>query len=613
MEETNGQKIYLAILMLAFMTIATFIATIPTNNSSNAINTKEIVNAELMPYIEFKQHIEDKNINQMYMQTEHDDFYFLEYDNKLYKIVNPQYDTFKKELLENDIQINTTKELIAESKGDSSLFLFVTWVITCTVIGCLLLWVVFTKRNTNPNKTVMQIQSGTPKETTNKEKSTIPTKTFKDVAGLKEVKKDMDCVVDFLKNGEKYRNMGATLPTGIILYGPPGTGKTLLAKAVAGEAKVPFFYMNGSDFIEKYVGVGPQRVRELFKEAKKSAPCIIFIDEIDAIGGSRDENDSTSEDRKTINALLAEMDGFGTNKEKNILVIGATNRIEDLDKALLRAGRFTEKYCVPLPYSVEEREEIINIYKTNKKFDETVDFNQIAKDTIGNSPAEIEALLNESAIIAVQDYKKAIDKESIEKAFTKQILHGHIKEEEKKKDEELKLVAWHEAGHALIGKLLGLDVSKVTIKSTTTGAGGVTFTNPSKFGLYSIEDLKSQVKQLYAGRCAEYLFYNDWNKTTTGTSNDIEKATKILYDMVSTYGMTESYDMLNLRILNIPNDRILNDCKSLAKELKQTTLDMLVENKVKLQEIVENLLLKDTIYGEDLDKIINSKQEDLLA
>lgn len=565
----------------------------------------DLEKAKEIPYLEFDNYINNKKITTVYMDSTDSDYIYFklknpsEKDEILYKTQNPQYETFKKELLEKGVKIEKTTKLTHADEKLKKTSSFFTTILILLTIGIIL----FTVYYQNRKKKEAIIHGNQTKADIEKTKKTQ--KTFNDIAGLNEVKKDMICLVDFIKNSDKYKKMGAELPKGVILYGPPGTGKTLLAKAVAGEADVPFFYMSGSDFIEKYVGVGAQRVRELFKKAKKSAPCIIFIDEIDAIGGKRgqDSNDSSSEDRKTINALLTEMDGFESKKE--VLVIGATNRIEDLDPALLRPGRFTEKYCVPLPYSSSERLEIINIYKKNKKFDKEVNFQQLAKDTIGNSPAQIEALLNEAAIIAVQDSKKRIDNESIEKAITKQVLNGHIKETKEKQDEDLKLVAWHEAGHALVGKILGLDVTKVTIQSTTTGAGGVTFTMPKKMGLESITDLEIQVKQLYAGRCAEYLLYNDWNKITTGASNDIEKATQILYNLIAVYGMTNTYDMLNLNILRISNEKILEECQKIAAKLKNETIELLTKNRMILEEIVEELLDKETIYGIQLDKIIN--------
>ena len=429
-------------------------------------------------------------------------------------------------------------------------------------------------------------------------------KTFRDIAGLTEVKKDMKCLVDFLVNKDKYMAAGAKLPKGVILYGPPGTGKTLLAKAVANEADVPFIYMSGSEFIEMYVGVGAKRVRELFEKARKNAPCIIFIDEIDAIGGKRTEGDN-GEDRKTINALLTEMDGF--KESDNIIVVAATNRIEDLDPALLRPGRFTDKFCVPLPGTAEERLEVLQVYTRNKRLADNVDLKALAKETVGYSPAKLEALLNEAAIISVQKGRIFINKDDIENAMFKQLLSGHVKEnQEKRKHEELELVAWHEAGHALVGKLFGKEVTKVTILASTSGAGGVTFSTP-KTGLLSRDDIKHEIMQLYAGRIGELLYYDgDENKVTTGASNDINEATKLLHAYVTEYAMNKEIGMINLGTDSGSSAFLREKEIDLAKELEEETLKVLTKEKDKLSELASLLLNKETIYARDLNDILET-------
>lgn len=425
-------------------------------------------------------------------------------------------------------------------------------------------------------------------------------KTFDDIAGLTEVKKDMKCLVDFLVNKEKYLDAGAKLPKGVILYGPPGTGKTLLAKAVANEADVPFLYMSGSEFIEMYVGVGAKRVRELFAKARKNAPCIIFIDEIDAIGSKRRDNDN-GEDRKTINALLTEMDGF--KESDNIIVVAATNRIDDLDPALLRPGRFTDKFCVPLPETAEERLDVLQVYTRNKKLADDVDLKGLAKETVGFSPAKLEALMNEAAILAVQHNRVFIKKQDIEDAMFKQLLSGHAKENQKqRKKEELELVAWHEAGHALVGRLFGKEVTKVTVISSTSGAGGVTFSTP-KTGLLSKNDLKHEIMQLYAGRIGEYIFYDkDASRITTGASNDIKEATKLLHSYVTDYAMHEEIGMINLGLdAKIVKEKEMN----LAKELEQETITLVADNKDKLKKLANLLIEKETLYEDDIDIVLN--------
>lgn len=599
--------------------------------SSNYKDVKEkLESIEFVKYTKFLSLLDEGKVDIVYLENSIysiDKVYFKTIDEKYFKTDNPTYSDFKKELLEKGVEIKPYYELfqdgyfddIDEKAKDSEnneeavtgtteilklLFLQDRNIIVLTIVFLMLLVVYLrvsfkTKGIAGTNLAGFS-SSG---NVTTKDGKNVERTSFNDVAGLKEVKQDVLCLVDLIKNADKYKEMGAELPKGVVLYGPPGTGKTLIARAIAGEANVPFFFASGSEFVEMYVGLGAKRVRELFDKARKNSPCIVFIDEIDAIAGKRSHQDN-SEDRKTLNQLLTEMDGFKSSD--NILVIAATNRIEDLDSAILRPGRFTNKYCVPLPETASDRLEIINLYAKNKKFAEDVDFNRLAKETIGCSPADIESILNESAIICVQKKKMFIDSECIDDAFNKKVLQGHIKENTKeRRREELELVAWHEAGHTVAGLLTGQEISKVTILASTSGAGGATFTVPNKMGLQSVKDLKNDVIRLYAGRCAEYLLFNDWEMTTTGASNDIERATNILYNMVSTLGMTPSTGMINLTSLNIDNKVIIDDVSKLAKELQDECLKLLEDNKDMLEEIVNSLMEKETVYEEELEAIKN--------
>lgn len=566
-------------------------------------------------YSDFIKNLND--VNSVYYEKT-SKFFYIEYKNGSFGVSqNPDYGDFQKELLESGVNVKPfslvkltdndgTKKIDKnEMRGFGNfclmilLSLLVSWFLLRGIYGK-----DFMKYLKIGKKKQLVVNGTTNTKTTTKENNPN-IKKFSDIAGLKEVKKDMESLVDFLKYKEKYIEAGAKLPKGVILYGPPGTGKTLLAKAVAGEAGIPFLYMSGSDFIEMYVGVGAKRVRELFEKAKKQAPCIIFIDEIDTIGGKRG-GENNSEDRKTINELLTQMDGF--KETENILVIAATNRLEDLDSALVRPGRFTNKFCVPLPQTAKERLEVIQIYTKNKNFAEDVDFNNLAKETIGFSPAKIEALLNEAAIISVQKRKDYIDKEVLDEAMFKILLSGHIKENQNDRDKnELEVVAWHEAGHALIGKLNEKEIPKVTILSSTSGAGGVTFSTPSKTGLLSVEDLKNEVKELYGGRCAESIFYRDKNKVTTGASNDIDRATDIIKEIVTTYGMTDSFGLLNLSKLGVDNKIIIEKEIELSKELQEETQELLKKNYNKLKKIALMLLENETVYESELDEIMKGK------
>ena len=612
-------KYLILTITLIFVLMFAFDSFIVDNASTKNLINEYKSEIEYIPYSQFVDYIEKGKTNTIYFSKNTEVFY-IEDNNSVHKIINPEYDTFKKDMLEKSIEIKEVSEIdnrIAEIHAKEIRIKHYIAYATC-IAFLVLICICFTRYLKYKKKDIQQHRDRVEafvssmgqvfEEKAKPQQTQVPVtkrQKFEDVAGLHEVKKDVQCLVDFLKNKDKYIAAGAKLPKGVIFYGPPGTGKTLLAKAIAGEAGIPFHYMSGSDFVEMYVGVGAKRVRELFAEAKKKTPCIIFIDEIDAIGGKRSHEDSNGEDKKTLNALLTEMDGFKSSE--SIIVIGATNRIEALDPALLRPGRFSNKYCIPLPCSAKERREVIDIYIQNKKFAEDVDFDALAKETIGFSPAAIESLLNEAAIISVQDKKRFIDKEVLDKAMIKILLSGHIKEnQEDRNKEELRTVAWHEAGHALVGKLNGKEIPKVTILSSTSGAGGVTFTTPKEeTGLYSVDDLKDEVKELYAGRIAEMLMDNS-TSVTTGASNDIEKATNIIKSIVTSYGMTEEFGLLNLNQLKVSQDVIIDKEVKLAKEIEKDTIVLMKDNFESLQRIANALIENETLYDSDLTRLMSN-------
>lgn len=578
--------------ILSALVLTTFIFFVLFLNANSTYGLKEVT------YNEFTSMAKANKVEEVVINFSNSTFQFVDKDGKNYETSNPNYDDFKKDLLEMGIKVTEKNNVNANS--------IFSIILNLAFIGIMFYFLsnMMKSQMGNMNNKLIKPEKDEKEELDNDGKKKVKRRTtFKDVAGLTQVKDDMMLLVDFLKNPQQYKEAGAKLPKGVILYGPPGTGKTLLAKALAGEAGVPFFNMSGSDFIEMFVGMGAKRVRELFEEARKNAPCIIFIDELDAIGNSRSNLSSgNTEHRQTINALLSEMDGF--NGSEGILVIGATNRLGDLDSALIRPGRFDKHISVPLPETPEERLEVINIYAKNKKFAEDVDFNMLAKETIGFSPAEIEALLNEATLISVQKQKRFVDEQCIDDAFFKLVMKGHAKDGSKRNEDEIKLVAWHEAGHAVIGKLCNIDVSKVTIIPSTSGAGGVTFSTPTKMGLYSIDEMKNQIKMNYGGRAAEYLLFNkDFNKVTTGASSDVQNATKIIMDMIRTDAMNKKYGMLNLDELKIENKEILDEAIKLSDELLKETIQMLEEHRDMHQAIVDVLLEKETISGELLDEI----------
>ena len=439
--------------------------------------------------------------------------------------------------------------------------------------------------------------------------------TFADVAGEDEAKESLVEVVDFLHDPTKYTKIGAKLPKGALLVGPPGTGKTLLAKAVAGEAKVPFFSLTGSDFIEMYVGVGASRVRDLFKEANKMAPCIIFIDEIDAIGRSRDSRygGGNEEREQTLNQLLSEMDGFDTTK--GILVLGATNRPEILDKALLRPGRFDRRIIVEKP-DLKGRVEILKVHAKDVKMDETVDFDEIALATSGAVGSDLANMINEAAINAVKDKREFVSQKDLFQAV-EQVLVGKEKKDRIMSTEERKIVSYHEVGHALISALQknSEPVQKITIVPRTMGALGYVMQVPEEEKYLNTEaELRSMLIGYLGGRAAEEIVFDT---VTTGASNDIEKATDIAKAMVTQYGMSKKFGLIGLATVEskyLSGEATLNCADSTAAEVDKEVMKilsesyeeakkMLTENREVLDKIADYLIEKETITGKEFMKI----------
>lgn len=497
---------------------------------------------------------------------------------------------------------------IEGSGGSTGLMGYITeFMSTFLVIG-LIVWIVVSIKTTKDsmytvsNVGLRDTSSDSKSRGSEKEDSkddSVPRIGFKDVQGVDELKHDINRVVDYLKDKEKYIKMGARAPKGVILYGPPGTGKTLIAKAIAGEAGVPFFSMAGSDFVEVYVGLGAKRVRELYQKARKAAPCIVFIDEVDAIAHKRG-NENTSEDDKTINALLKELDGFDSNS--GVITICATNRLDLLDSAFQRSGRFDLKLAVGLPDKVA-REEILKIHSKNKILSKDIDLGVLAVKTVGFSGADLEALLNESALLAASNNKVEVSNSDIEDAFYKIILKGN-KRGVSGNSRVKEITAWHEAGHTLATKLLTNDsVPTVTIISSTSGAGGVTFRAPEENGLTSKKYLKSLIKVMYAGRAAEEIYLGNSDDITTGASEDIKQATNILNGYIENYGMGDS-GLLDMSQFIGNKDRVLDEAKELSGELYKEVKGLLELNYTKLSELSDALIEKETLVESEIDKII---------
>ena len=438
--------------------------------------------------------------------------------------------------------------------------------------------------------------------------------TFRDVAGEDEAKESLDEIIDFLHNPVKYKEIGAKQPKGALLVGPPGTGKTLLAKAVAGEAKVPFFSLSGPEFVEMFVGVGASRVRDLFKQASKHAPCIVFIDEIDAIGKSRDNHFSNDEREQTLNQLLSEMDGFDTSK--GIVVLGATNRPEVLDKALLRPGRFDRRIIVDKP-DLPGRESILRVHANKVKMDSSCNLREIALITSGASGADLANMINEAALRAVRMKRKRVIQEDLLEAV-EVVIAGKEKKDRIMNPKEKLMVSFHEVGHALVTALEknGQPVQKITIVPRTMGSLGHTLNMPEEERyLMTKDDLLKEITIFLGGRAAEEI---EFNQSSTGASNDIEQATKIARSMVTRYGMSEKFDMVNLE--SIENQyldgrpvsnyfestgaAIDDEVRRIIKECHDRALNLLNENRLKLQEIAKYLYEKETITGAEFLEIL---------
>ena len=487
------------------------------------------------------------------------------------------------------------------------------------VVPMILLWVLFSgfMRRMGGGGGVMGVGKSKAKVYIEKETGV----TFKDVAGEEEAKESLVEVVDFLHNPEKYTEIGAKLPKGALLVGPPGTGKTLLAKAVAGEAHVPFFSLAGSDFVEMFVGVGASRVRDLFEEAKKNAPCIVFIDEIDAIGKSRDSRMGGNDEREqTLNQLLAEMDGFESNQA--CIILAATNRPEVLDQALLRPGRFDRRIIVERP-DLKGREDILKVHVKNVKLDETVDLAAVALATSGAVGADLANMINEAAIMAVKNGRKAICQKDLFDAM-EVVMMGKEKKNKILREEERKVVSYHEVGHALTSALQkdAEPVQKITIIPRTSGALGYVLQTPEeeKF-LLSKKEILARLVVCMGGRAAEEVVFDS---VTTGASNDIQQATNLARAMVTQYGMSEKFGLMGLESresMYLDNGSVLNcsdetashvdeEVMRILKEAYEEAKRLLTENRECLDQISAFLIEKETITGKEFMEIFHKVRDE---
>ena len=534
-------------------------------------------------------------------------------DGESFKTVLPLSDEVMKKIVEasdnQDFKLTTEPD-----PASSSLLVILVNVLPFVILIAVAMW--FLNKQVAGNKSSMDF--GKSRAKLNSDNNKV---TFKDVAGLKEEKEEVKELIDFLKNSKKFQKLGARIPKGVLLFGPPGTGKTLLAKAVAGEADVPFYFISGSDFVELFVGVGASRVRDMFQQAKRNAPCLIFIDEIDAVGRQRGTGLGGGHDEReqTLNQLLTEMDGFGANE--GIIIIAATNRPDVLDPALLRPGRFDRQVTVNLP-DIKGREEILAVHARNKTLAEGITLQNLAKRTPGFSGADLENLLNEAALLAVRRNKEEITMSEIDEA-TDRVLMGPAKASHKYSENDRKLVAYHEAGHAVIGlKLAHANVvQKVTIIPRGT-AGGYNMMVPSEEKMCSTKtDLLEQITGLLGGRTAEEVIFGE---ITTGAHNDFEKATKIARAMVTEYGMSDlgplqfeqqagsvflgrDYNKSQHFSNEVANEidmemrKIINNCHKKATEIIKKNEDL-------LKLIAETLLEYETLTKEQIDYLVEHKK-----
>ena len=573
------KKYYIIIpIITAILSLIVIVAT--------SFNTK-VINKS---YFLFTEDLNSNNISTVTMDNSSKMTVLLNNGDK-YSTDNPHTDTLKETILLKGIEVKdeTTPPLTKT----------IPTVILALSLLTLTAMVVSKSRSGGSSITSMDMQ-----DFSKDKKAALD---FHAVAGNEEAKESLMDIVDFLKNPEKYQKYGARMPKGVILYGEPGTGKTLLAKAVAGEAGVPFYALSGSDFVQVYVGVGAARVRNLFKKAKSHGKAVIFIDEIDAIGKARGNNpngSSNDEKDQTLNALLTEMSGFG--QDEGIVVIAATNRLDMLDSALLRPGRFDRHIEVSLP-DVNAREKILSLHLKNKPH-ENLDIKDIAKKTIYFSGAKLESLINESAILAAKDNSNSITSAHIESAYSITLAGHEKKERSYLKEEDKLLTAYHEVGHGLINMLLLPQdkVSKITIIPTTKGAGGYTLTIPEDSNYHRIDYLKNKIKVSLGGRAAEEIIFGK-DKISTGAVGDISQSTDIALKMITEYGMGETLGLIKLSsvgsLYSSYGNPVIEECKNLVNKLYEETLELLKENRDSLDKIALQLLEKETLYEDELNKL----------
>ena len=570
-----------------------------------------------MNYSELIQSINQGEISEIEISSDKETLYVTQKNadsaNKVKEVTIPSLETFMEEIAENIASGQITVTQDEESVFVALLSVFSPFVI---LIIFLLFWLLLMNPNQGGNKTSMTFGKSKARMINATDKDKV---LFKDVAGVDEEKEELQEIVEFLKSPKKFTDMGARIPKGVLLVGQPGTGKTLLAKAVAGEAGVPFFIISGSDFVEMFVGVGASRVRDLFDQAKKNAPCIVFINEIDAVGRQRGAGLGGGHDEReqTLNQLLVEMDGFSPNE--GVIVLAATNRPDVLDKALLRAGRFDRQIVVGAP-DVKAREEILEVHSRKKKIAPDVDLSIVAKNTAGFAGADLENVLNEAALLTARRDKTEIGMQEIEEAMVK-VTMGPEKKSRVISEKEKKLVAFHEAGHAVVSRFLPTQDNVHQISIVPRGmAGGYTMYRPAEDKSFmSKSEMEENIVSLLGGRVAEQLVLGD---ISTGASNDIERASKIARSMVTKYGMSDvvgaimfgsgqeevflGRDFAQHKDVSEQTAAVIDaEVKNIIDTAYRKAVDILNENMNKLHDVANVLLEREKIDGEEFEEIMS--------
>lgn len=590
----NKQKIIRLLITWVVCVICLF-------SALNSINAKKLAEIKKVDYTEFLNDVKHGKVDTVYYNTtdewmtytllnkdtkkmtqaEREDYTYESKDKR--RVQYPAYGDFRKDMLEQNVHLvlNKANPSFAEVL---SLLMF---------LAIPIIWIVF----------IMKMMSGQMHGVAAKDIIQTSDVKFSDVIGQDEILDDIKFITELLKNRDLGEEIGVKVPKGILLSGEPGTGKTLIAKAIAGEAGVPFIYVNSSSLIELYVGVGAKRVRSIFKIARKNAPCIVFFDEIDSIGVKRDSRGSTSEDDQTIDALLQEMDGF-TGRD-GVFIIAATNRADKLDTALTRAGRFDRQIVVNKPRDWKVRAKLFEFYLKQLSVSDDIDVETLAKQLSGFTGADIEAICNGAGIIAMMHKKPYIDMACLEESIDKKIFKGNrSKEEHFKKDKEI--VAYHEAGHAVMHYLLGEPMSRASIIGTTSGVGGVVFGEDSDTQFLTKECYENKVKICYAGRASEQIKFNS---VTQGASSDITQATGILEEYVSRLGFEEKFGLLDMNVLAekqiIDKSNAFELMQKKSKKLYAETVELLTENYKLVEKLAKALLESETLSGKEIEEILN--------